>query len=121
MLVKYCLVIIYLIIDIKIITERMTNNCGQCEDLTLDLIHIAPVNLIMRLFGLLQCYVVSDLLLFVVKSTTRRQTKMHFRLSNLQLTSAILQIQDIYFLNLTQYMIITNVFHWTILAYMRFI
>lgn len=58
-LVKYCLVFIYLIIDIKIITKRMTNNCGQCEDLTLDFIHIAPVNLMMRLFNLLQCYVAS--------------------------------------------------------------
>jgi hypothetical protein len=29
-LVKYCLVFIYLIIDIKIITKGMTNNCGQC-------------------------------------------------------------------------------------------
>ena len=58
---KYCLVFIYLIIDIKIITKRMTNNCGQCEDLTLDFnfIHIAAVNLMMRLFNLLQCYVVS--------------------------------------------------------------
>ena len=44
-LVKYCLVFIYLIIDIKIITKVMTINCGQCEDLTLHLIHIAPVNL----------------------------------------------------------------------------
>lgn len=59
MLFKYCLVIIYWIIDIKIITKRLTNNCGQCEDLTPDLIQIAPVNLIMRLFNLLQCYVVS--------------------------------------------------------------
>ena len=59
-LVKYCLVFIYLIIDIKIITKGMTNNCGQCDqDLTLDFIHIAPVNLMMRLFNLLQCYVVS--------------------------------------------------------------
>ena len=58
-LVKYCLGFFYLIIDIKIITKKMTNNCGQCEDLTLDFIHIAPVNLMMRLFNLLQCYVVS--------------------------------------------------------------
>ena len=58
-LVKYCLVFFYLIINIKIITKKMTNNCGQCEDLTLDFIHIAPVNLMMRLFNLLQCYVVS--------------------------------------------------------------
>ncbi|CAC9562677.1 hypothetical protein [uncultured Gammaproteobacteria bacterium] len=59
-LVKYCLVFIYLIIDIKIITKVMTINCGQCEDLTLHLIHIAPVNLMMmRFFNLLQCYVVS--------------------------------------------------------------
>ena len=52
-------VFFYLIINIKIITKKMTNNCGQCEDLTLDFIHIAPVNLMMRLFNLLQCYVVS--------------------------------------------------------------
>ena len=61
------------------------------------------------------------LLLFVVKSTTHRQAKMHFRPSNPQLTSTILQIQYVYSLILMQYMIITNVFHWTIFSYALYI
>ena len=61
------------------------------------------------------------LLLFAVKSTTHRQAKMHFRPSNPQLTSTILQIQYVYSLILMQYMIITNVFHWTIFSYALYI